>query len=335
MIARPRIRPLGLGELLDESFRIYRSYFLIFVAVAALVLVPYTLLSLLPTLLFQGQIETLQQQAAAGLNPLDGQTLWQFFGGLLVGVLASVGVSMLYTIFLQPLLEGALAHGVSQAYLERPLGVGSSYGAALRHGLGLIGARLIPALLGVLATGLILGFSLGSIALLTGFNPASDQPDTSRIGAGIALIFCMLGLVLALSIIGLLIFVRLIFTPQAVVIEGQGAWSGITRSWALTRGYFWRTLGYVLVIGLLVALLTAIPGLVVSVPLQLLLPDQLRLQAVINSVTGAIFGVLVTPFSLIAYTLMYYDLRIRKEGFDLEQTSLLGMAEPGAPSWSH
>jgi hypothetical protein len=25
------------------------------------------------------------------------------------------------------------------------------------------------------------------------------------------------------------------------------------------------------------------------------------------------------PFNLIAYTLMYYDLRVRKEGFDLEQ----------------
>ena len=34
---------------------------------------------------------------------------------------------------------------------------------------------------------------------------------------------------------------------------------------------------------------------------------------------GSVVGVIVTPFSAIAYTLMYYDLRVRKEAFDLEQ----------------
>ncbi len=61
MLARPRIRSLSLSELLDESFRIYRRELLTLLAVAALVLVPYTILEYLLQLPFQDQILQLQQ----------------------------------------------------------------------------------------------------------------------------------------------------------------------------------------------------------------------------------------------------------------------------------
>jgi hypothetical protein len=333
MITRPRIRPLGLGDLLDESFRLYRRYFVNFVAIAALALVPYTLLSLLVQLPLQSQIETFQQQAASGADPFAGGSVWDFFGGLAFGVLGSVGIGLLYTIFVQPLLEGALARGISQGYLDRPVSLGDSFGAALRHSLGLIGARLIPALLSGLGLALILGISVGSIALLAGVNPAraDDSAAFSQIGSALALVFCMFGLIVVFGIAALLLFVRLLFSSQAVVVEGRGPVAAIKRSWELTRGYYWRTLGYLLVIGLLVFLIGSLPATLITLPIQFVAPDQLQLQTVINTVVGAILNIIVMPFGLIAYTLMYYDLRIRKEGFDLEQqTTLLGLPQTGA-----
>lgn len=330
MIARPRIRPLGLGELLDESFRLYRNYFVILVAVAAVVMVPYALLGLLVQIPVQDQIEAIQRQAAAGVDPLGDGSIWDFFGKLAFTVLGSLALSMLYTLLLQPLMEGALARGASQGYLDRAVSIGDSFSTSLRHILGLIGARLIPALIVSLGSGMVLAISVGSLALF-GINAAQSDPnDLSNLGTALGLVFCIFGLSIVLAIAALLIFVRLIFSVQAVVVEGRGPWAAVKRSWQLTTGYFWRTLGYVLVISLLVFLIAAIPALVVTLPVQFLLPDQFRLQTVISAVVNTLLNVFVTPFGLIAYTLMYYDLRIRKEGFDLEQqTALMRQSESG------
>jgi hypothetical protein len=42
-----------------------------------------------------------------------------------------------------------------------------------------------------------------------------------------------------------------------------------------------------------------------------------------------VLNLLVAPFSSIAWILLYYDLRIRKEGFDLEVLAK-SMSAPGA-----
>src|SRR3712207_3588006 len=61
MQARPRLRPFSLGELLDESFRIYRREFIVLLAIAALVFVPYTFVEYLLQLPFQERILRLQE----------------------------------------------------------------------------------------------------------------------------------------------------------------------------------------------------------------------------------------------------------------------------------
>lgn len=313
MITRPRIRQLGLGELLDESFRLYRNNFLNFLAIAALVLVPYTLVSILVQIPFQEQMALMQTQPDAfdGTSPID------VFSGMLFGLLGSVALGFLYGVVFQPLMEGSLAHGISQRYLDKPATVGDSFGAAIRRSPALIGARLIPALLGLLVFGAIFGTALGITLVLLrgGLGEDSSGGMAGAVLMGIASfgLFLMLGLVIAL------IAIRILFSSQAVMIEHHGPWEALKRSWRLTHGYFWRTLGYVFVIGLIVGAITSLPAAAITVPLTLLLPDQQRLQFIINTCVSAVMQVIATPFSMIAYTLMYYDLRIRKEAFDLEQ----------------
>lgn len=320
MLARPRIRPLGLGELLDESFRLYRNNFLTFIAIAAVVLVPYTLLNLIVQIPLQQQIAVLQQSAASGNNPfggLDPIDLLTSFGFFMLG---TVGVSILYVIFFQPMMEGALAHAISQRYLDAPVGLGDSFGTALRRIFALIGARLIPALVSIIPLAIVFGGIIGIVALITGARTSGDDSSfATGIGAGLALFACIFGLIMLLVIASLLIAVRILFTSQAVIIEGQGPWQAIVRSWRLTTGSFWRILGYLLVIGLLVFFISLVPSLLITTPVQFLLQDQPQVQLVIQSVVSALVSVFITPFSLITYTLLYYDLRIRREGFDLEQ----------------
>jgi hypothetical protein len=115
--------------------------------------------------------------------------------------------------------------------------------------------------------------------------------------------------------------VRLCLTTQAIVLENQGPLTGIARSWRLTSGAFWRALGLIVLLFLLAYVISAIPTSMVSFALQLIsagdLTALMRNQAIVSGI--AVLGqILVLPFQLVIYTMLYYDLRMRKEGYDLE-----------------
>lgn len=316
MLNRPRIRQLSLGELLDESFRLYRSNFLTFAAIAALVLVPYTLIGFVAQYPFQDRLAEIQNQAGSGANPFGAQTPFEFMGEMAFWYIILVAVSLLYSVIFQPLLEGALAHGISQRYLGRETGVGDSFGAAVRRSPSLISARLIPVLIGVLLGGVIIGGSVLIIFLLVG-QSFSEQLDSNSIAAIAGLGLLGFGLLLVVMVAALALLVRILFTSQAVIVENAGAWASLVRSWRLTEGSFWRIVGYMLIVLLLIYVLIALPTFVVSFIASIVGLD-LRVQFIINTCANAVLSVIATPFSMITYTLLYFDLRVRKEGFDLE-----------------
>ena len=101
----------------------------------------------------------------------------------------------------------------------------------------------------------------------------------------------------------------------AIVLEGVSGWGGLKRSWQLTRGLGWRLLG----IRLLLLLITAIISGVFSTLLTLAGAGlDTNGQFIVSEVAGAVVAVFVSPITYIAVTLLYYDTRIRKEGFDIE-----------------
>lgn len=318
MIARPRVRQLGLGELLDETFRIYRGSFVTFVAIAAVVYVPYALLNLVITLPFNRELQSLSTTFAGGSAPNDPSFLFDMLGSLLFYAGGVLVVSLLYTIIFQPLLEGALARAVAQRYLGQPITVGDSFGTALRRAWPLIGSRLLTALLGTSLFVVGIAVYFAAIFAFVGLAFQSDSSDPP-IGAFVGIGLLVLAFIIAGALLFLFVWTRLLFTPQIAVVEQQGPWSSVRRSWQLTRGFFWRTFGFLLVIGLLAWLITFIPSAVFSIPATLLFPQNFTLQTLVNTIVSSVVTVIVTPFAAIAYTLMYFDLRVRKEAFDLEQ----------------
>lgn len=69
------------------------------------------------------------------------------------------------------------------------------------------------------------------------------------------------------------------------------------------------------------SLIGAIVQAVVSVPFQFasqfLLAENVVLGSILAFIGEGIGGTLITPFGLIVQVLLYFDLRIRKEGLDL------------------
>jgi hypothetical protein len=60
----------------------------------------------------------------------------------------------------------------------------------------------------------------------------------------------------------------------------------------------------------------------VGVVSSFLLTSDAGATAVLSSALGNLLSILLTPLGIIAAILLYYDMRIRKEGFDLEMLSL-------------
>ncbi|HEY0604526.1 MAG TPA: hypothetical protein VGD58_16520 [Herpetosiphonaceae bacterium] len=315
MFVRPRIRALSLGELLDESFRLYRSNFVTFVAITALIMVPYSLISLVMQWPLQTQLAELQNQTSSG-NPLGAQSPFAIMGEFFFWYAVLIVVSLLYTVVFQPLLEGALAHSIAQRYLSREIGVGSSFGMALRHAPALIGARLLPVLIGALFTGIFIGGGMLLAGLIIG-QGINDEFDSSSLSAILGLSMLGFAVAAALALIGLALMLRIMFTSQAVIVENAGPLQALVRSWRLTQGSFWRILGYAVLIWLIVSLLAALPAGTIGFFAGLTGMDP-RIQLVLNTSASAVLNVIATPFSMIAYTLLYFDLRVRNEGFDLE-----------------
>lgn len=113
--------------------------------------------------------------------------------------------------------------------------------------------------------------------------------------------------------------VRYFAVTPAIVLEGAGLRSAFARSSALSRGRKWHiilTMGLVFVIYLVLALgIMFVVGLV-QIPL---------LQLVVMG----IFSIVAYPVVAITAAVLYYDLRIKSEGLDIEL--MAGALDAAAP----
>ena len=138
--------------------------------------------------------------------------------------------------------------------------------------------------------------------------------------------------IIFLIIPGIYLACRLITCVPAALLEDLGARESLERSFALTKDSAWRAFViYFLYVSMVYAtlILFAIPFGFVAV-MAGRDPHMLRLAAGIMQVGNFCAGVLVTPFFLIATSVFYYDLRVRKEAFDLQ----LMMQTSGTPGTS-
>lgn len=128
---------------------------------------------------------------------------------------------------------------------------------------------------------------------------------------------------LMLIIPGFIVIAGLALSNAALVIESPvGPTEAMRRSWFLTKGARWKVLvtlfvGFVLIAipAFTVGVLSAIVGALGSWPIW------------ISPVLILGFSIFMYPFLYAVVVVLYYDLRVRKEGFDLE---LLARVAPSA-----
>lgn len=125
--------------------------------------------------------------------------------------------------------------------------------------------------------------------------------------------------------------IRLCFAGHIVVMEKAGPTTALRRSWQLTKGRFWRTLGITILAQLIVSAISWVVQFIVSLIMLIFLGVSLAGASnggeVSDTSVGAAIaaGVLAVVFTLLSYALiypfttnvtgaLYVDARMRDEG---------------------
>ena len=94
------------------------------------------------------------------------------------------------------------------------------------------------------------------------------------------------------------------------------------RSWQLTKGFRWKVLALVVVTAMIVTIPSMAGGIAAAFfsPGIGVLTDSsgLPIGWYLAMVLGAVIQLLLYPLMYSVLTVLYYDLRVRKEGFDLD-----------------
>ena len=285
-----RFRPRQLSELLDELFRLYRRHFSLIVGVALLVALPGLVWSLATGVyrLNSTSYTNLFTTTGTSTPTFNSQQLSNLAGTLLLGGLGA--------LILLPFSVGAVYRAVTDVALGRP----ATVGVVLRETL----ARYWP-LLGLIGLGILL-FIGWIIAEAIGF--------VLLFIPGLA-VFCA----------AVYLAVRWSLVVAAMMAEDVGPIRGLGRSWSLVSSSWWRTLGILLIVGILQSIISYALLILFTLFADIFSTGDFR--AALVSVGSTLLSALVSPITTIAVVLLYFDLRVRKEGLDLDQ--LAQQTSPG------
>jgi hypothetical protein len=262
-LAPLRLRPLEVGDLLDETFRMYRRHFPLFAGISVILSIPAAALS---GYTYYSLFGAVLQQVSTG-QALDLNSLRATLGAIAVGALIN--------LLLVPFLYGAVTYAACESALGREVTAWSVVRGVMRRYFQLFGYALLFLLMGIL--------------------------------------FCLFPLWIWIGV-GWSVVIPVMF------IESTGMIPAMSRSWRLVQRSWWRTFLMIVLIFILVYVARlALDAFIVL--------GQVVLGIVLSSVTtGWIFAAatavvdsLVTPLIQIALVLIYFDLRVRREGLDLMQ----------------
>ena len=297
----PFIRPMTLGEILDQAFRLYRRNFLIFIFIVAIPYIPLTLFSSGAMYLYTSSAASIIGNPSPGLFPS---------GGFFLGLLGLVVVGILSIILISGLAAAVLARAVADTYSGQVVEVFGSYGKTRPAWLNLLGVMLIY---------LVVVFVLGVWTMVPCIGWLT--------GPGVLFFFGIVILPLVAPII--------ILERKGAIDAFRRAWDlSRTRFWWLLGFVLVLSLLSQLIIVGPTYLVNMLMSYVMSS--QGDLQAQLIWTTVIQSFVQMLGGLLYLPLQLTAMTVVYLDLRVRSEGLDLAmqaaanagaETNIIALAE--------
>ncbi len=189
---------------------------------------------------------------------------------------------------------GATIHVISEAYL----GIAARLGEAIQFALGKMTKIFVAGLSKylIISLAVIVPVIIGSVAIafadaLTG-----------------AVLFT-LGMIAAIIVAFVMIAGYSVVIQAAVLEPDTSAVESLRRSWMLTAGYKVKALG----LGMVIWILLTLPFVAGTI-----LVEIFPAVATVFITAASLLQLILYPVFASTFTLLYYDLRVRKEAFDIE-----------------
>lgn len=290
MATRPgHLRPRSLSDILDGAVRHYRARF----QALLLPFLPMAVIQVLGILMMAGFFGFLLSLGEDLPDNLDTTTLVQW-------ILFSFVFGILMFLAYVPGF-GAAVLMTGTDLLGRTLSPGDAWRQASGKFWGLLGVGLLWSsahFLAAVAAMLVLGVSaLGGPLVLIAL-PVAMIPN-------------------------LFVWVMFSLCAHAYLLEGIGALESFGRSRDLVRDNFWRGAGilvFVVVINVALGTVSSVPQYVAPLFLDAEGDPTTAFYAIfgISSVVGLLMNLVLMPLYTLLYTHFYWDIRVRKEGLDLD-----------------
>lgn len=308
------LRPLSIGDIYQGAFAAIktnaRTMFGFTAALLGVVLVisiatNYAIINLvLPNYLSPSS------PYAAVFTSLSGS--FSQLGGSLLQVLATV------------LLSGLIVVAVSRSVLGRVASSKEVWERTKSKFLPLIGLNIITSIISglMMIIGIAVFFALLASAASTANTDREFLQDLSIMLVGLFILMVISALV------GSYLSIKFSVASPAMVLENLGVFAAIGRSWSLTRGNFWRLFGINILTAVITSMVAGIFGGIagalgaIFVVVGSSSPEDviasLNTTYILTMVMSTIAQLLILPFTSSVNALLYIDLRMRKEGLDVE-----------------
>jgi hypothetical protein len=312
------LRPLRLGEILDRTAQMYRARFLAFLGIAT---IPAATM-----FVFTAGLVSVVTWVGANIKSGAGN------GGVLGWSVLIALIILVVPVVLgaTALGEAAIADAAARFFLGHPITIRDAYKGAWKRAWRYVGLLVLQGLSIAVIPAIFFFLVMGALIATKVRGMATNDPSPV-----FGLVVFVLVLVVGAFVVWMLLHVCLAF--PACVVEQSTAWTALRRGIRLSVG----TKGRMLLLYILGLLLSQILAWAVAFPAMIaiaLIPalqGQKHAQSlgVVMMVVsyGAMFAMraLTKPIYGIALTLLYFDQRIRKEGFDIEwMMQQAGMAVP-------
>ncbi len=294
-----KTKPRSVGENLDKTFRLAKAHFKSYFIILLLLMGPGFLINYI--FLFLGGANLIKGTTDGGFfASLDNETQAT---GVQQFVLENLGSGMealflvltgLTSLILIPMAHASVLIGTTKGLKNESWTVSEVVKGAFSRFWPLIGSSL---LFGVIVT---ISLTAGLLfVVFAGFGTASGG---SAIGA------IILGVMFLVAVVALAIFfmIKLGFFFAAVTFEKVAP--GFSKSWQLTKGRFWSTLGFFVVVIIINILISFLLEGVASFALG---------TSVLSTVLMNLSSIITTLFLMVGYAVYYTDLRTRNEASDL------------------
>lgn len=308
------LRPLSIGDIYQGAFAAIktnaRTMFGFTAALLGVVLVisiatNYAIINLvLPNYLSS------DSPYSAAFTSLSGS--FSQLGGTLLQALATV------------LLSGLIVVAVSRSVLGRVASSKEVWERTKSKFLPLIGLNIITGIISGLM--MIIGIVAFFVLLASVASTAETETELWQ-GMGIALVGIFI-LIVAGVVVSSYLSIKFSVASPAMVLENLGVFAAIGRSWSLTRKNFWRLLGINILTTIITSMVAGVFGGIASALSVIFVvagsssPEDaitsINTAYILTMVMSTIAQLLILPFTSSVNALLYIDLRMRKEGLDVE-----------------